>query len=253
MKYFDKETCGIFFRKAVRFFSPVRSFIFPPLCLLCNQPRTPDSTWLCSSCITSLHKNLQSRNACPRCGQNPRRKTCTCDIVWDYPFEVCYSLFDFDDLIKKSAHQFKYKGFRHFAYYLGHTFAHTIPSKIITDIDIIIPVPLHFLRKMKRGYNQAEYFARGIHTGILSDRQLCANALRRKRHTRTQTKLGKEERQRNLKGAFAVRDENVDLLANKTVLLVDDIVTTGATTAQCTQALMKAGARSVKVLSFARD
>ncbi|MFP4417955.1 MAG: ComF family protein [Chitinispirillaceae bacterium] len=253
MKFSIKKTGGVSIRRAARFLSPIHSFIFPPLCLLCNEPRSGKNKWLCESCMKSLYDKLAGRHACPKCGQNLHTKSCTCEIVWDHPFDCCYSLFDFDDLIKNAAHQFKYKGFRDFAFFLGQTFADSIPAGLFDDVELIVPVPLHFVRKMKRGYNQAEFFARGIHTGISHEASMFPNALYRKKNTRTQTKLDKEERQKNLQNAFGVKEKYKQRLTGRGVLLVDDIVTTGATTGECTEALLEAGARLVKVLSFARD
>ena len=106
---------------------------------------------------------------------------------------------------------------------------------------------------MKRGYNQAEHFARGVIAGLDTPLPYLGSSIRRARHTKTQTKLNKEQRQKNLKGAFTVDEKRAALVRNKRLVLVDDVVTTGATTAACAEVLMKAGAASVRVLSLARD
>jgi len=119
-------------------------------------------------------------------------------------------------------------------------------------VDAVVPVPLHPLRHLKRGYNQADYFARGI----LFNNGTCdyfPDVLKRKRWTKTQTKLSRERRHNNMEGAFCVPLSQRVRVRDKTVVVVDDVVTTGATVSACAQALLDAGTAKVRVLSLARD
>ena len=118
--------------------------------------------------------------------------------------------------------------------HLGDTFS---------DIDLIVPVPLHHLKKAERGYNQSYYIARGISKS--TNIKIEENILKRIRFTQSQTKMNLEERRLNIENAFKVRK----ILRN--ILIVDDVITTGATVNECGKVLKKAGANEVYAASVA--
>jgi ComF family protein len=120
--------------------------------------------------------------------------------------------------------------------------------RLLMDIDVVIPVPLHPRRLRQRGFNQALLLAYGMSTrnGIALD----PNNLIRVRPTRPQVELSGQERVKNVAGAFAVR--HPDMVANKHVLLIDDVYTTGATMNECAGVLKNAGAEQVTVCTLAR-
>ncbi|MDG5815028.1 phosphoribosyltransferase family protein [Chitinispirillales bacterium ANBcel5] len=124
---------------------------------------------------------------------------------------------------------------------------------MINSVDVCIPVPLHSSRERNRGFNQSEWFAKGLLKGLQGNIPLFRDVLLRTRKTGTQTKLSKDERMGNLQGAFEVRAGASEKINGKRVLLVDDIVTTGATTESCSVELIRAGCDSVTVFSLARD
>jgi predicted amidophosphoribosyltransferase len=130
-------------------------FFFPTLCIACNGPCSPGNPWLCKGCMVRLARNHDNRDACPLCAQDRRFAACACEYAWDFPFERIYSLFDFDDTVKEITHAFKYGNLRSLAFYVGKTYAHLVPNDFWEGMDIAVPVPLHFLRALKRGYNQA--------------------------------------------------------------------------------------------------
>lgn len=115
--------------------------------------------------------------------------------------------------------------------------------------DVLIPVPLHKAKFRERGFNQAECIARGI-----ADRtgwRVEPNALIRKRYTQTQTKLDIAERQKNMEDAFTVPPKRKPLVSGGTCVVVDDVITTGATILACADALLAAGARTIIAASAA--
>ncbi|HUI91680.1 MAG TPA: ComF family protein [Chitinivibrionales bacterium] len=226
--------------------------VFPGLCIVCRNPCSDKNHWLCARCASHLVQNHERRDACPLCGQNRRARPCACEYAWDFPFERIYSLFDYDDTVKELSHAFKYGGFKRLAFDIGKIYGELIPRDFFNGTDIAVPVPLHFLRKLRRGYNQAEYFCRGVLASSAGHPVLCIQALTRRKATRTQTALSKEQRSRNLAAAFQVPPGKARLIKGKTIALVDDVVTTGATTAQCAAILLDAGAKAVRVLSLAR-
>jgi len=136
---------------------------------------------------------------------------------------------------------------------LGSFLARALEPVPETDLAIVAPVPLHSSRKRQRGFNQAELLARGLVRGFRSrDRRLrlAADSLRRTRATPPQVGLSVSARRENVRGVFSVtRPEEV---RNRTVVLVDDVMTTGATLSACAGALKRAGASRVLALSLAR-
>lgn len=122
-------------------------------------------------------------------------------------------------------------------------------ADLIPDADLVAPVPLHWTRLFARRYNQAAMLAVAVgrQTGIAVRPDL----LVRRRRTRSQGGLGPEERRRNMKGAFTVRPSLIDAVKGRNILLIDDVLTTGATVSACARTLLDAGAEAVDVLTLA--
>jgi ComF family protein len=123
-------------------------------------------------------------------------------------------------------------------------------AEIIQKSDVIVPVPLHVLRLFARRYNQAAMLALGI--GKASNKKVLLQALHRRKRTPSQGTLHRNERKRNVAGAFAVNPAMKKHLQGKAVLLIDDVLTTGATANACAKVLLAAGAKEVRVLALAR-
>jgi ComF family protein len=230
-------------------------FLFPQICIVCKEHTSGEKlgSWLCEACLARLVKNHDDRDACPYCSQNRRIKVCLCESSWTPAAERCFSIFDFDDTLKPVIHEFKYAGFKRLAYDMGYTYGALVPPDFFCDVDIVTTVPLHFLRYVKRGYNQADHFALGVLAGCESEIPFIRNILRRTRATKTQTTLTREARMKNMAGVFGVNRKKQSLIKGKSIVLADDVVTTGATTLTCAAALMEYGAKNVRVLSLARD
>lgn len=225
------------------------TWCFPELCIICDRVRDSAGNWLCSHCNDLLIKNRDNRNACNYCGLNRDIRECSCDIAWDNYFEKIYSVFDYDDHVQELVKNIKYYGkkklAKDLAFYLNNT------EELRENFDFVTSVPLHWKRLQKRGYNQAEWFAKGVsdRTGL----PLLSGVLRRNKSTGTQTKLDKHERRKNLTNAFKIDDKKQLLVKDKRILLADDVITTGATVAACTDVLLRAGCKSVSIISIARD
>jgi ComF family protein len=146
-------------------------------------------------------------------------------------------------------HEFKYKGYREIGYFLGELFGSRLSSSTFKDIDIIVPIPLHFSKLRSRGFNQSEVFGEGISKAL--SRPIIGDALARNVFTSTQTRKGRFDRWKNVEGIFKV--SNPELLKNKHILLIDDVVTTGATLEAAGSEILKVeGTRlSIAALAFA--
>jgi ComF family protein len=165
-----------------------------------------------------------------------------------------YCVYDYDDKLSAIAKHIKYHGKSALAERVGIISAPLIPADFFDGVYAVIPVPLHRAKQRLRGYNQAERFARGVLEGRGADAALLrTDLLLRVKNTGTQTQLDREERQKNLAGAFAVNGQKAGELAGTRIVLVDDVFTTGATTGACAEALLGAGCASVAVLAMGRD
>ncbi|NBX66556.1 MAG: ComF family protein [Proteobacteria bacterium] len=123
-------------------------------------------------------------------------------------------------------------------------------AEILVEADVLVPVPLHRWRLLKRRYNQSALLVRAL--GAATGKVTVLDGLQRIRPTPTQGRLTRKEREENMKGAFAVRDGAKDAFLGKNIVLVDDVFTTGATLNACAKALYDAGALSVDALTIAR-
>jgi ComF family protein len=127
---------------------------------------------------------------------------------------------------------------------------HRAGAPLIAQADLVVPVPLHYTRLVRRGFNQSAWLAQGIarRAGVACHVHL----VKRRRRTPTQGGLSARARRRNVAGAFAISKRAAALVRDRRVLLVDDVLTTGATVSACARALKQAGARQVDVLVLAR-
>lgn len=126
---------------------------------------------------------------------------------------------------------------------------------IVEPFDYAVPIPLHWIKKRVRGFNQAEWFCKGLLHGHDRDQPpiILNRALKRRRYTKKQASLRRQERWKNVGDAFTVTRSAKPLLAGKSVLLVDDVITTGATCTAASIALIAAGCRFVTILTLAKD
>lgn len=205
-----------------------------PLCPECLRAPEPFSAdFFCSSCGTPFENAfpLDEEGRCALCRHGLRG------------FDAAYCYGGYEGLLREWIHLFKYGRVKTMARPLVDLLAAALPRH--ERLDCVVPVPLHWRRRWERGFNQAELLARGIarkwHIPVV-------RALRRVRHTPTQTSLSNTARRKNVTAAFACRRA----LAGQRVLLIDDVLTTGATAAVCAAALRRSGAARVVLLTAAR-
>jgi len=213
---------------------------------------------LCHSCGALLPRGV--RMVCPACVETIRRvepddrqlslareRLCSDGLVDDV---VTVFHFEKGGTLQSILHQLKYAGASGLGDWLGgHIGCALCGNPSSRAWDVIVPVPLHIGKKRERGYNQSACIARGI--GRMLHIPIDARSLKRTRYTSTQTALGIEERKINMTGAFCVPAKRVPALDGKRILLVDDVITTGATIRSCAAALRDSGVRSILVCSAA--
>lgn len=238
----------------MHFFKRVLNCILPASCSYCNSP-TGDSgvPYFCSSCWADFSP-LQGP-VCPSCGrlfESPEALTHSpghaCRACRQEPplFDQALSTGYFEGPLREAIHQFKYRPCRSLGRPLGQWMTEHV--RLVSGIDIVMPVPLHVKRLKQRGFNQALLLAHRMsetyHLPLSSDN------LYRTRPTRPQVELSGLERIKNVAGAFALR--RAEALAGKKIMVIDDVFTTGATMNECASVLKSAGAAQVTALTLAR-
>ena len=207
-----------------------------PVCHAClAEPRPLDAEYFCVQCRTPFVNPapLDEEGRCELCRRGLRG------------FDAAYSFGAYQDTLRELIHLFKYTRIRTLAAPLGRMIASAVP--VDQSFDVVVPVPLHWRRRLDRGFNQSELLARAVarRYGLR-----VTNAVRRGRTTSAQAGLSNARRRANVAGAFTV--ERPRAIAGHRVLLVDDVMTTGATAAACAAALRQAGANYVALLTLAR-
>lgn len=228
--------------------------LFPRVCVACGRDLPYNSaSFLCVACRKNL--KIPAPLICQRCGVVLKSGGAHCfacrgSKAQKYTCSLIRSAYMFNTSSRGLVHALKYQGASYLADEMGLLMATRF--KELTEfptVDLVIPVPLHKKRIKKRGYNQSELLARAFANAALLgfDNQV----LVRTRDTISQTKLGREARLANMVGAFScVQPEKI---RRKTILLIDDVATTGATLEGCARALKKAGAKKVMAYTFARE
>ena len=160
-------------------------------------------------------------------------------------FDAVYSYGSYEGTLRQLVHLFKYGGVRPLASPFGRFMAQALPRE--TSFDVIVPMPLHWAKQWQRGFNQSDLLAQEIGKKW---RVPVRNVIRRRRATSSQAGLTNAKRRANVRGAFKMSSGKP--LAGMRVLLVDDVVTTGATASACARVLKRAGAAHVALLALAR-
>lgn len=220
-------------------FALLLDLFLPRLCHGCDRKLIAEEEFLCCDCLKKLPRTYYDRywtnKTAPNSDLNPMEQR----FAGQLPLRHACAPFFYarDTMLASLIHDFKYRGFSRLATTLGREGALLLgDTEFFRGIDLILPIPLHWTKSLRRGYNQTEMIALGVSevTGI----PVADNLTARKPH-RTQTSLTHEQRAKNTKDVF--RLERPEKLKGKEILLIDDICTTGAT-------LLSAGATIVQTL-----
>ena len=217
----------------------VLDLIFPPLCPACTEKLRSGQLITCLDCFDQLpwFSNHNTRD-------NPITDRMAGRLLISDAIALLY--FIKEGLSQRLIHQIKYNGDKHTAFAVGKLLAHQMMEKA-PSWDLIVPVPLHKSKLYQRGFNQSEVFGAGLAEGF--HLPLFPHVLHRSKKGQTQAAQGQESRFATVFQNFEIRQPEV--IQNKHILLVDDVLTTGATLESCGSILLQQGARSVSLAVMA--
>jgi len=215
-------------------------FILPRFCCSCKTKLSVNQDTMCLDCLSKIQRSTGLRLQ-----REFERKFFNNKIISEFysPF-----VFEKDKELQHAIHALKYDKKFPVGIFLGKVLAAEIKSsKTNWKFDLIIPIPLHQLKKAERGYNQAYYIAKGV--GKIFKVKVSDRSVKRIKYTESQTTMNLNEREENISGAFKVKWNTQ--VRGKNILLLDDVITTGATISECGKILLESGASKVYAVSIA--
>ena len=231
---------------------------YPASCMICERmlsssdELTFNRHLVCSQCRSKLADKVPNR--CPRCGfpmgkySHLVKSRCSVCRSVALHFQSLTCLGSYDGLLREVVLRMKHRSGEQLADCMGQLWAQSAHKLFESfNADCVVPIPLHWWRRWKRGYNQSEALAQTLSREL---KLPLIHALRRTRYTPSQHNQTPTQRRINVKGAFQTRLPN--LVLKKRILLVDDVVTTGSTCGDASRALLKSGAVNVTVATLAR-
>ncbi|MFH1191127.1 MAG: ComF family protein [Candidatus Omnitrophota bacterium] len=232
----------------------LKDLIYPNCCLVCRKiiPPADQRQLICAGCWDKIEKNLPP--FCAGCGrhlgpQAIEKNACPSCAEFIFYFDRAFSPCTYTKAVKKLIHEFKYSGKDYLGKDLGklmHAFIRDYQLPI-EYLDFIIPIPLHKSRQREREFNQAEILSQEV--GREFDKKVLTNVLIRVKPTQTQTELTFRQRCKNVEKSFAVT--RPELIKGTNLMLIDDVLTTGATSNEAARCLKEAGAKKVLLLTLA--
>jgi ComF family protein len=223
----------------------ILQLFYPHVCAGCGTDILPQESSLCIKCLYELPATEFEKHA-----NNPVEKMLSGRLLFDKATAQFY--FTKESLIQTLMHAFKYRGNKNLGHQLGVLMGNQLKeSNRFDNIEALVPLPLFESKERKRGYNQSTILCKGI--SEVTNLPVIEDAVIKPQHTDTQTKKNRVDRWKNIEGKFQLIDDSK--LRGKHILLVDDVITTGATIEACATALLKADNvfLSIASLCFASD
>ncbi|HJC76499.1 MAG TPA: ComF family protein [Candidatus Alistipes excrementavium] len=211
------------------FLSDLHALLFPPVCPVCGGPMNEGARTVCTRCRTTIPLTRYWEEF-----DNPMTRR-----LWGLvPVVHASALFFFvgGGGWRRLIHGFKYRGAWRLARDMGRWYgSYLADCGLYDDVEVVVPVPLHLRKRLKRGYNQSEYLAEGIAAEL--DVGVDRRSVVRRRNNPSQALSRKSDRWANVEGVFGVR--HPERLAGRHILLVDDVFTTGATIVSCAETILR--------------
>jgi len=224
--------------------------LFPFSCAVCHKGLEVrlGRYYLCAECLGKIRLIIKEES-CSRCGKESAISLCKSCKEKKYYFKKARSAGIYDGVLKECIHLFKYDKKTYLARPLGKLLIRLIhDEQDLSKAELLVPVPLDKRRYRERGFNQAQLLAAIVSKEIGIP---ISGSLHRTGNAPSQTQLSPQERLKNVKGLFKIVYN--DGVINKSVLLIDDVFTTGATVDECARTLVNAGAQEVNILTVARS
>lgn len=221
-------------------FKDFLDMLYPRLCITCTERLMSQEKLVCIPCWSDLpatHYHLSPDNK-------------VAQLFWGrvhLKHATSYYAYQKGSRYQRLIHRMKYSGMKELAYHCGQKFGHALKKSVFTEIDLIVPVPLHPDKLKKRGYNQALWIAKGL--GETMEKPVEGAYFERKMNTATQTRKTRFERWQNVEEIFEATDPSH--FTGKHILLVDDVVTTGSTLEACASEFLKLENTSVSIATLA--
>lgn len=223
-----------------KFLLQTADYFLPRFCTSCSTKLSVDENILCNNCLSKIQRASEQRLK-----NEYDRKFKKAGIISEF-----YSLFVFekDKELQHSIHSLKYNNNFRAGIFLGKLLGEYLKNcQMHNKIDLIIPVPLHSLKKAERGFNQSFYIAKGVNQ--IFHRKVSDRFIKRIRYTESQTTMNIIQRRENISGAFRLK--KMKSVNGKNILLIDDVITTGATITECGLILKEANANKIYAASIA--
>lgn len=226
-------------------FNGIIDLIFPKKCVFCDKIYNygQEHGYICSEC--AVNYPLIKGNVCQKCGKpiiaNDICLECSNKRLY---FNKGRSAYEYDGYVKYFIYKIKFFGKKHYCHFAALEMKKAAEAGGIMPQDLVVPVPMDIIGYLKRGYNQSAVIAEELSKMGMGK---YAPVLSKIRKTKSQHKLKYDLRKKNLKNAFKVNDD----IKGKSILLIDDVLTTGSTVNECSRMLKKAGAIHIEVLTFA--
>jgi len=218
----------------------ILDFFLPRICPVCGSRLSLDEKYICAKCLDRIQLASDDRLSIEF-----KRKFLEKKIISGFT-----SLYVFEEgkEFQQIIHALKYNGRFQLGTFLGERLCNPLKEKLNEwRVDVIVPIPLHQLKRAERGYNQSLFIAKGL--GKVLNIPVNNNIVKRIRFTQTQTAMNLFEREKNVRNAFKVKKPHS--VTGKNILIIDDVITTGATVSECGRILLENGAHMVYVASVA--
>jgi ComF family protein len=220
-------------------FTDIINFLYPRQCDVCGRLLGKGENILCFSCLIDI----------PRTNFHLKEQNPVSEIFWGrVPIDHASAFFYYfkGSGYQKLLHKLKYKGRAEIGEYLGKLYASELMGTCFMEYDYLIPVPLYPKKEKTRGYNQSDKIANGF--SLISEIPVLNGVLVRHKNTSTQTRKGRFDRYLNMEDMFGLKE--AEKIKNQRILLIDDVITTGATLESCAHVLLDGGCECVGVLGL---